>query len=189
VGINCLACTDHNLTEGAFELKRKAPFQVIVGEEIDTGEGEIIGLFLKEWIAPNQGIARTIHEIKMQGGLVYLPHPLSITRKSPLDVGKLMKFLSSIDLVEVFNSRTLANTNEREWLDCFLSSGKVVKVAGSDAHSPYELGNVLIEMKEFNTKDEFLNSLATANFSCRKTSPLKRVVMNRKIRKILRRFL
>ena len=189
IGINCLACTDHNLIDGAFELQRKAPFRVIVGEEVNTGEGEIIGLFLKRWIAPNLGISKTIHEIKMQGGLVYVPHPFSINKNFSLNLDELTKLSSSIDIVEVFNSRTTSETKDRRWFDGLLSSGKFVEAAGSDAHSPYELGNVLIEMENFHTKHEFLTSLANGHFYCKKTSPLLRVLMNHKIRKILRRFI
>jgi len=53
VGINCLAITDHNEISGAFEVKRIAPFKVIVSEEILTSRGEIIGYFLTEKIPPH----------------------------------------------------------------------------------------------------------------------------------------
>jgi predicted metal-dependent phosphoesterase TrpH len=39
VGIDCLAITDHNEISGAFEIKRIAPFKVILGEEILTSQG------------------------------------------------------------------------------------------------------------------------------------------------------
>ena len=189
VGINCLACTDHNLIDGALELQRKAPFRIIVGEEVDTGEGEIIGLFLKGQVAPNLGISKTIHEIKMQGGLVYVPHPFSIHRNFSLNLDELKDLSSFIDIVEFFNPRTIGEAEDRSWFDDLLSSGKVVKAAGSDAHSPYELGNVLIEMEDFHTKHQFLRCLAGAHFSFKKTSYLMRVLMNHKTRKIIRRYL
>ena len=47
--IGALAVTDHNEIEGAFEMRRRAPFPVIVGEEVFTQQGEVIGLFLREF--------------------------------------------------------------------------------------------------------------------------------------------
>lgn len=186
VGITCLAVTDHNRIEGAFELERKAPFRIIVGEEIDTGEGEIIGLFLKDWIAPGKGLEKTIQEIKEQGALVYLPHPLSVSRDSTLNVARIRNLYSEIDIVEVFNARTRKESSDHGWLSDWLGSSGVVKSAGSDAHSPYELGNVLIEMDDFSSGKEFLRSLLRARSYVKKSSPYLRLIMNHKVRKALR---
>ena len=189
VGVNCVACTDHNTTQGAFELMRKAPFRVIVGEEIDTGQGEIIGLFLKKEIIPNLGIMKTVSEIKTQQGLVYLPHPTSSSRKSQLCVDELMRVQELVDIVETFNPRTLKERTDRNWLESLLSSGRIVKGAGSDSHSPYEIGNVLISMDDFSSPEGFLKSLSKASFSCKRNPYWMRVLMNRKTRAILRKAL
>lgn len=188
VGITCLAVTDHNRIEGAFELKRAAPFRVIVGEEVDTGEGEIIGLFLKHWIAPMQGLEKTIRHIKAQGALVYLPHPLSVSRDSCLNIAGITNLHSEIDIVEVFNARTRKESSDRKWLSEWLGRGSVVKSAGSDAHSPYELGNVLIEMESFSSEKDFLLSLTRARSYVSKSSPYLRLLMNHKMRKAIRRL-
>ena len=189
MGIDCLAVTDHNEIKGALEMQKRAPFRIIVGEEVNTGEGEIIGLFISEWIPPNQGIARTIENIKCQGGLVYIPHPLSVSRKSALNVEELLQHKSSIDIIETFNSRTRNETHDRAWLDGLLKDGGIVRGAGSDAHAPNEFGNVLIEMDDFSDKDEFLSSLSRARIESRKTSPMLRRILNHRTRKLLRRIL
>lgn len=185
-GINCLAVTDHNDVDGAFELKKTAPFSVIIGEEVDTGEGEIIGLFIGKWIEPMQGLEKTIEEIKSQGGLVYLPHPLSVCRDDSLDVGKIKGLVQEIDIVEMFNSRTRHESRDNGWLAEWVLKGRVAQSAGSDAHAPHELGNVLIDMEGFASKADFLNSLVRARFSVKKTSPFLRAVMNHRVRKIIR---
>jgi predicted metal-dependent phosphoesterase TrpH len=189
VGINCLACTDHNEIEGAFELKRKAPFRIVVGEEVNTGEGEIVGLFLNKWIAPNLGIKNTIEEIKSQDGLVYIPHPLSASRNASLNKDKVIEMSAYVDIIETFNARTRKERNDSAWLDNLLTQGKIVKAAGSDAHYPRELGNVRIEMQEFETNKDFLKSLAEANMHYRKTSKILRIIMNHRTRKIIRKLL
>ena len=45
-GIDVLCITDHNATKGAEELAERLACQVIVGEEVKSRSGEIIGLFL-----------------------------------------------------------------------------------------------------------------------------------------------
>ena len=75
VGLNCIAVTDHNTTDGAFRVREIAPFMVIIGEEVGTSEGEVTGLFLEETIPRGLPPAETARRIKEQGGLVSLPHP------------------------------------------------------------------------------------------------------------------
>jgi predicted metal-dependent phosphoesterase TrpH len=45
-GLGPIAITDHHTIQGALEVERAAPFQVIIGEEITSTAGDIIGLFL-----------------------------------------------------------------------------------------------------------------------------------------------
>src|SRR6185437_7604547 len=49
--VDVLAITHHNTIAGALELRERASFPVIVGQEIDTADGELIGLFLEEPVA------------------------------------------------------------------------------------------------------------------------------------------
>ncbi|MFB3092520.1 MAG: PHP domain-containing protein, partial [Dehalococcoidia bacterium] len=69
-GLNCIAITDHNTIDGALEVQRIAPFKVIVGEEVKSSAGDIIGLFLKEAIPRNLTPLETVQAIKAQGALV-----------------------------------------------------------------------------------------------------------------------
>jgi predicted metal-dependent phosphoesterase TrpH len=59
-GLDVLCITDHNAIRGATELADRLPCRVIVGEELRTHAGEIIGLFLSERIpmgvAPAEGV-------------------------------------------------------------------------------------------------------------------------------------
>ncbi|HUV53340.1 MAG TPA: PHP domain-containing protein, partial [Dehalococcoidia bacterium] len=107
-GINCLAITDHNSIAGALETKRIAPFKVIVGEEILTNSGEIIGYFLTEEIPPHLSPEDTVKRIKDQGGLVCIPHPCdSLRPQSKLQRRALERIMPQVDLIEVYNSRTM----------------------------------------------------------------------------------
>ena len=138
--INCLFITDHNTIEGALRFQERFPeFLTIVGAEIMTTAGEIIGLFLKEEIAPGQSVEATMAAIRAQGGIVALPHPHDRWRPSSLKPEVHEFAFSQTDIVEVFNSRTFsARPDQRAAEDC--ERYGTVGLPGLDAHFPDELG-------------------------------------------------
>jgi predicted metal-dependent phosphoesterase TrpH len=171
LGINCIAIADHDATEGAFKLKEIAPFKVIVAEEILTPSGEVMGLFLKEHIASGLSIERAMDSIRAQGGLVSIPHPFDPMRGLRLNEEGWERIIPQVDILEVFNARcpfgrpaTKAKAYAREH--------GLPGIAGSDAHSIGEIGNVIMEMPDFNSPEEFLESLKKAKINGKRSSPL-----------------
>jgi hypothetical protein len=175
LGINCLAVTEHNNIEGALAVRRIAPFKIIIAEEIKTADGELTGLFLKETIPPNLTPEETIERVKAQGGLVSLPHPFDRIRREPLRDHARERILPHLDVIEVFNSRTtFRRDNERARRlaeELGLPMG-----AGSDAHSPWELGTTYVEMPDFEGPQEFLEALRQGRIVGRPANPLVHVV-------------
>ena len=171
VGINCIAICDHGTAEGALKMRDIAPFPVIVAEEILTPHGEIMGMFLEETIPSGLSVEQTISRIRAQGGLVCLPHPFDTFRQSALPRNIADEIAEQIDVVEVFNSRTLRSQNSAEALAFALKYG-IARSAGSDAHTPYEIGKAYVEMPEFNGKDDFLQALEKGEISGQRTTPL-----------------
>jgi len=170
-GINCIAVADHGTIEGALKLQAIAPFSVIVAEEILTPHGEIMGMFLKEEIANSLSVEETIAAIRKQGGLVCIPHPFEPFRRSALNSQAVETILEQIDIIEAFNSRTpLLRSSAKA--DAFADKYGIVKSAGSDAHTPAEIGNAYVEMPEFNGRDDFLQALEKGRISGRRTNPL-----------------
>jgi len=170
-GINCVAVADHGTAEGALKMQDIAPFAVVVAEEILTPDGEIMGMFLKETIPSGLSVEQTISRIKAQGGLVCIPHPCDKLRQSALNNKMLEELAEQIDVIEVFNSRSLlpgASTKAQ----VFAEKYGIPKSAGSDAHTPNEIGNAYIEMPEFNGKDDFLQALAKGKVFGHKSNPL-----------------
>ncbi len=142
--IDIIGITDHDGIEGALKVKeiaRGKPY-VIVGQEIHTNKGEIIGLFLKEKIILHN-FERVITEIKKQNGLVVLPHPRK--RKIFLSNSEIEK---SIDLIEVYNSRSFdeQNLESESFADTLTKRGKT---SGSDAHFAFEIGTSYMCLKDF----------------------------------------
>jgi len=173
IGINCIAIADHGTTAGALKMQSMAPFTVIVAEEILTHHGEIMGMFLKEEIPSGLSVDETIARIRAQDGLVCIPHPFDTIRGSALNNSSVEKIIDQIDIVEVFNARTLMTRYCTRAMD-FAQEHGIAQGAGSDAHTVIEIGNAYIEMPEFNGKDDFLQALASGKISGRKTGPTAR---------------
>ena len=71
--IGCIAVTDHDTIEGARHLAAITDAKVIIGSEITTRDGDLIGLFLERRIDPGMSARDTARAIREQGGLVLLP--------------------------------------------------------------------------------------------------------------------
>lgn len=160
-GVNCIAVTDHNTVEGAFLLQKKAPFRVVIGEEIRTSEGEIIGYFLQDEIKSGMAPEETVAEIKKQGGLVCVPHPFDRLRRSKLSADALYRIIDQVDLLEVFNSRNVFAADNALALRLAIERG-IPMTAGSDAHWPGEIGSSYVEMGDFNGAEDFCRVIAGA---------------------------
>ena len=171
IGINCIAIADHGTVEGALKIQDIAPFPVIVAEEILTHHGEIMGMFLKEGISSGLSAEETISSIRAQGGLVCIPHPFSVFRASALDTNILEEMIEQIDIIEVFNARSLLHRSSAK-AQIFAQKYGIPGSAGSDAHTPCEIGNGYVEMPEFNGKDDFLDALAEGKVFGHRTNPL-----------------
>lgn len=173
-GIGCVAITDHGTIEGALRVKEIAPFPVIVGEEVLSTAGEIIGYFLTENIPSGLTPSQVMARIREQGGLVCLPHPFDGLGRNPLAGDERQKLLNSIDIIEVFNARSIRNNSDRA--AAFAAEQGLLQSAGSDAHSAGEVGNAYVEMPEFNGPEEFREALRQGRIYGQKNSLRNRVV-------------
>jgi predicted metal-dependent phosphoesterase TrpH len=157
-GLNCVAVSDHNNILGAQEVAKIAPFRVIIAEEIKTTEGEIIGWFLNDPVPKGLTPEETVRAIKDQGGLVCVPHPFDLFRRSPLKTSALLRILPDVDAVEAFNARTMLPWDNRKSRAFALTHGKALS-AGSDTHWHPELGGTYVEIPEFEGPGDFLEAL------------------------------
>ena len=159
VGLDRIALTDHNVVEGALELRRREPELAIVGEEVKTREGEIIALFIDAPIAWGGRPEDVMDMIHAAGGLCLVAHPFDRWRAS-FSPHRLADLSERIDLIEVYNQWTGDEANRAaERLAAELGKPGT---SGSDAHSPRELGHCWMEMEDFDGPDAFLASVAGA---------------------------
>jgi predicted metal-dependent phosphoesterase TrpH/glycosyltransferase involved in cell wall biosynthesis len=161
-GLGAIAITDHNEVSGALEavelVKAEGkPITVIVGEEVKTSQGEVIGMFLTERIDRGMSMADTIAAIQEQNGLVYMPHPFDRMHTIP-DPATLLRSLDQIDIFEVYNSRLLFESFNEDALR-FASKYNLVQAAGSDAHVLPGIGTAINRIPSFNGSEEFLMAM------------------------------
>jgi hypothetical protein len=169
--LDALALTDHDQLEGALELQMRAPFPVIAGEEIKTENGEIIGLFLKEWIPPGLSPFETIDRIREQGGVVYVPHPFDRVRGSRITEDQLNAIADRIDVLEVFNARNALPRFNTKALD-FAEGRRLLAGAGSDSHTTSEYGAAYVDIPPFSDAESFREALKSGTWYGRLSSPL-----------------
>jgi len=132
-GLNGVAITDHHTIAGgreAEQLNSDPNFLVIVGCEIYTDIGDIIGLFLTDEIRSRQS-RDVISEIHDQGGIAVLPHPYKWHKLNDDAV-------AACDLIEVYNSRTDLHLNDKAM--ALARRHAKPAVVGSDAHFCREVG-------------------------------------------------
>ncbi|HLV79579.1 MAG TPA: PHP domain-containing protein [Chthonomonadaceae bacterium] len=175
LGLTGIAVTDHNAIEGALRLRDRArTLKVIVGEEVSTLDGDVIGLFLTERIPPRMPAILTMEAIHAQGGLVYLPHPFDHRRARRTGGASLASLVPFLDIVEAFNGK-VGRAHYNDQAAAFALQHDKVAAGGSDAHSLRAIGTVY---NAFDAPDllpppeTFLNCLAGAELVGRRRSPL-----------------
>lgn len=156
--LDIIAITDHNRIDFALEQQQLHGDKIIVGEEIMTTAGEIIGLYLQKRVAPGLTPHETVAEIQSQGGIVYLPHPFETTRKG-LQQNVLDEIEDHIAIVEVFNGRALFQNKSAEAVVWARLHNKL-QAASSDAHGRSGAGRTFTQLKSLPTKETLLALLA-----------------------------
>lgn len=176
-GINALAVTDHDTTAGWREMAEAAKgsgIELILGEErkiYHSGQviGELICLFLSRPIE-GRGVHEVVREVQDQGGILCAAHPFDQRRVPFTEIGLLTE--EDNLAIEVFNSRTYGHGGNRRALEFAEENGCMI-TAGSDAHTPFEVGNAYVEA-DVQTLDELKGALVRreVNVVGRRSNPL-----------------
>ena len=159
-GIDCIAVTDHDTIEGARRLRHLTDATVIVGEEISTRDGHLIGLFLCERVRPGMSARDTAVAIQGQGGLVLLPHPF--VRALSCGLGKASwEIVDLVNAVEVNNAQNVLRRPDRE-AEGFAQATGLPGYVGADSHMAMSIAPCYQIMPAFDGPAEFLNALRSA---------------------------
>jgi predicted metal-dependent phosphoesterase TrpH len=187
-GLGAFAVADHNALAGslaAAELVASDAFadfmelhypgrprpKAVVAQEINTLDGEAMGMFITRPLTRGLPFAETIDEIHEQGGLVNVPHAFARVahRRPRLDF--MERFADRIDVVEVYNARNFFAADDKLALD-FARRHNLGRSAGSDAHLRNEIGRGYVILEDFDGPESFLASSKRAMPGGRKTPPV-----------------
>lgn len=155
-GLDGVAIVDHDRLVPRRTLRPVPGFIVIRGEEVTTSDGEIIGLGIKRWIPRGMSAEETAAAIREQGGVVVVPHPFEITRKSASE--EVLESMSGY-VLEVANARSLLQLYSDRPSRYAVKKG-LPRCAGSDAHSYGEIGSAYTILPKCRNAGEVLSKLA-----------------------------
>ena len=158
-GLDGVAITDHNNADGWEAMQKAADetnMKLILGQEVKIIYkkemiGELLTLFLNKPIESHD-YEKVIKKTHKQRGIVSIAHPFR-------EIGpftKLNLVVEKIDAVEAYNSRCFFNKGNLKAREFALKNNLGI-TAGSDAHTPWEIGNAYIEadakdLNEFKNK-------------------------------------
>lgn len=165
--LDVIAITDHERIDAALAARRMADLnghhvRVIVGEEITTRSGHLVGLFLRERIPPWQSLRQSVARVHEQGGLAVVAHPL-VPYPLCASAGAIRKLLDDDDpnyhpdAIEAFNPTTAAMRWTRR-VPAFVTHTGRAAVAGSDAHRAQDLGQA-VTLFEGETPDDLRRAI------------------------------
>jgi predicted metal-dependent phosphoesterase TrpH len=147
--LDVLAITDHDEIRGALRARDFAASQpslgveVVVGEEISTLNGHLLGLWLSERVPPGLPALQTIELIHAQGGLAVGAHPFHPLRgaaRGHRSLGTLVPDLP-LDGLEVVNNAGVFSRLYDAWAALRNVEWLLPVTGGSDAHDVWYLGS------------------------------------------------
>jgi predicted metal-dependent phosphoesterase TrpH len=161
-GLGAIAVTDHNTLAGglaaqAYVAEHELDLHVIVGSEIKTATGEVIGLYMTDEIPRGMPFADTVEAIRAQGAVVYVPHPFDRLH-AIADPLLLARLADQIDVLETYNARLYREAFNRE-AERFADRHDLLRGAGSDAHVGEGIGTGAVELPRFGDAASLLVAL------------------------------
>lgn len=156
-GLDFIAITDHNALPAWRHfagVAKKYPVDVIRGQEIRLYngkylDGEIVGLFLDEPIISTK-MPDILAEIRAQQGLASIARPFC-DRRGEFRAFDQIDDWSAI-AIEAKNGRIYKERNN-EMAAGLADRLNLPVTAGSDAHTPFEIGSVYLEFDGYSVRD------------------------------------
>jgi predicted metal-dependent phosphoesterase TrpH len=177
-GLTHVAITNHNNVEGAIAVRDKVTelgvedrLTVMLGEEVSTRDGEVVGIFLTSTIPRGLSANETADEIHRQGGLVSIPHPFDPFRGSHIKEGPLRNLadVGKIDMIEVFNCRVTLQRHNQEAAE-LAARYDIPGIAASDSHSSFEVAMAFNALPPFETAEELTAALPANEWHASRSS-------------------
>ena len=156
-GLDCIAVTEHDDIAGAVDARNIAersgsPVHVIIGSEITSRAGHILGLWLDQPLPMLRSAAETVSAIWRQGGIAIIAHPLA---RFPPSLGEraIDRLLAdfqpeladerSLLALETANPHPTARWRRERVLRLNRERWRLPETGGSDAHFTEHVGAAL----------------------------------------------
>jgi predicted metal-dependent phosphoesterase TrpH len=154
-GISGIAITDHNSTaawQKLLPLAKKAGVMVVKGEELKVKEhgrtiGELLCFFMQHGI-DSFDLDEIVDAARQQDALLFIAHPFDVFRNN----WKRLDYWKKFQGIEVFNSRCILNSWNKKAMR-FAREHNFPATAGSDAHTPREIGRAFVECDAGNEEE------------------------------------
>ncbi|MFL5755575.1 MAG: PHP domain-containing protein [Chloroflexota bacterium] len=164
-----IAITDHERIDAAVAGRsiahdRGLRTEIVVGEEISTRGGHLLGLFLEHPVKPLRSLRDTIAAVHDQGGIAIPAHPL-VPYPLCAQGWVLRRLLDDPDprvhpdAVEAFNP-TFFGRIARQRVVAFATEHGVAMIGSSDAHEVGQVGQGWTEFEGW-TVDDLRSAIAT----------------------------
>jgi len=168
-GLDRVVVTDHNTLGGALEAQAAAPDLIIVGEEVQTTEGEFLAAFVTQEVPRGLEPLEALRRLKDQGAFISISHPFDPNR-SGWSMETLTTVAAQVDAIEVFNARVV-DARHNQLAAEFAARLGLPGTAGSDGHHPSEIGRAYSQLPDFHDAEILREAIRTAQIGGRISSP------------------
>jgi len=168
-GLDRVVVTDHNTLGGALEAYEAAPDLIIVGEEVQTTEGEFLAAFVTQEVPKGLEPLEALKRLKDQGAFISISHPFDPNR-SGWSMATLTTVAAQVDAIEVFNARVV-DARHNQLAAEFAAELGLPGNAGSDGHHPSEIGQAYSTVPDFHDAESLRRAMRSAQIGGRISSP------------------
>ena len=160
--LDVIAITDHDVIEGSLRARDlwkrgKYRFDYIVGEEVSTKEGHLLGLFIEKRVPPGLSMERSIDLIHEQGGLAVVAHPLHPLFRHSCQREVLDRIFAAkdtwLDGIETWNASFCGIYANRQAMSTNRKVYGLPELGNSDAHTLNAIGRGCTWFEGKNSQD------------------------------------
>jgi len=155
-GLDGIAVTDHDTTQGAQRLAKQKHLLVIPSVEVSSLNGHVLALDVTEPVTPKLSLPETVEKIRQLGGIAVIAHPAVVLKTG---LGHTITSNLNIDGVEVINAAAFPFFFSTYLSHRLARRLGLPQTAGSDAHHPQEIGKAYTVVNADSNPDDIIGAI------------------------------